>query len=602
MRLVLFVLLFARVAHGCPCAPLASCVRHANGTLGCVCPYLGDGYRSCEEQRFVTDVAVRTKSDSALGAWLNEWAIHARVGHVSQRKLLSETQYVLELDSTNHEAMVALTEEINSKGWPYQVALLGSATSRIVLSAAVEESPPLLEVVNVSYNGSWWELELVMSDGTLFLSSEIAPLPCIHAPSSCCASEYLYYPFRVGSKDAEGLERCTFPVSNGTQALGARSRFRSHFSRSEDGAVVLRIDESELAVLTLSDADSANFSVGVISEDAATQVQVSLRRGSFYHDYSVGTFTRQIASYVMMQVEQVGEATYLRVFAHVSLENASVAYVQYAWGDMEWIVPDCAVRGAQCFDVPTPCQASARNGLLELWVPVANHSVDRGNITVYFVLRQGATLARVVTIGDPHVAARHCAEALEVQLLQGLSLKEIYRGSASAVLRLDVEPQTDTLVTLVARGAIIEDLQAIHTSSEAEVHLVSTAQPCPTCVAEQLVLAGKVVTPRSCFLFGAGDEAAWIQSYVGLAGSRLALDVLGKIPADVKAGAASAAWVNPAWPTANMTFLHANFRNVHRSRKLMESSAIREKWCVVTLTATLLFAWHLYQMLYIIAV
>ena len=74
---------------------------------------------------------------------------------------------------------------------------------------------------------------------------------------------------------------------------------------------------------------------------------------------------------------------------------------------------------------------------------------------------------------------------------------------------------------------------------------VADNAPCPTCVHEQLVLNSKVASPRSCFVFGSGDPTSWIQGYVGLVGSSLAMDVLSKVPGDVRAGAAAAAWVNP---------------------------------------------------------
>jgi hypothetical protein len=64
----------------------------------------------------VTDVVVRSKTE--IQPWLAVFA-SARVSHMSQRKLLSDTKYVLEFDSTNYEAMLSLTEQINLKGWPY---------------------------------------------------------------------------------------------------------------------------------------------------------------------------------------------------------------------------------------------------------------------------------------------------------------------------------------------------------------------------------------------------------------------------------------------------------------------------------------------------
>ena len=133
----------------CRCAPLASCVYYANGSWGCVCPFFGDGVERCDEQRFVTDLTVRAKGDFA--PFINQWP-NARVHQMSQRQLLGETQYVLELDSTDYEAMTYLTNAINARGWPFEVALLGSATSRVVTQDVVTfgQVPPLLEILDIN--------------------------------------------------------------------------------------------------------------------------------------------------------------------------------------------------------------------------------------------------------------------------------------------------------------------------------------------------------------------------------------------------------------------------------------------------------------------
>ena len=181
-----------------------------------------------------------------------------------------------------------------------------------------------------------------------------------------------------------------------------------------------------------------------------------------------------------------------------------------------------------------------------------------------------------MTQANPTVMARHCADAVqvsnqvEIQIMQGLTMTEIYRGPAQAVLELGTSAQTDVLITFVARsaaGLVIEDLQAIHARTDGQRALVLANQTCPDCVIEQLVLGGAVVSKRACHVFGAGDDLQWIQDYVGLVGSALAADVLGKVPADVRLdpNRVVAAWINPAWPwnddsvVSDMTFLHARF-------------------------------------------
>ena len=629
---LIFLGLAAQTALACQCAPLASCVVFANGSWGCVCPYWGDGYAVCEEQRFVTDVVVRSRS-ADISPWLSQYQ-GAKVGSLVQRRLLADTQYVLELDSTNYDAMQALTTQINGRNWSVSVALLGSATSRIVRSQQFDERPPLLEVLNVSYNGTFWEVEFVASDGLVFIASDGSPLPCIHVQGSCCVRDYGYVPFRVGVLDHADVMACKLPVTNRSQALGYGTvQFASHLVARDDGSFLMRLRESELPSLASTDANFSNFSVGLLdASQAATQVFISLRRKSY--DYVLGNFTRQVAPFVMAQVEQVGELAFVRIWAQVLLPNATVVAAQYAYSDMDWEQPNCIVtqQVLACMGpMPPPCQGAVRDDMLETWLPLRNHSVARGNVSAYLVVQQGSTLARIMTQAMPAVAVKHCqdipvATPIDLQILQGLSLRPIYRGPVLPYVPLQVEPQTDTLITLVARstrGAAIAELRAVHARTEAERQLVAANAPCETCVHEQLVLNSKVSSPRSCFVFGSADPAAWIQNYVGLVGSSLAMDVLSRVPGDVRAGSAAAAWVNPVWPYATdeelnaTTYLYVKFGNPPTVqgpvlRRLLgfdeaplASQApkyhhMRGQWLVIAATAFLVLLWHIYQLLVIL--
>ena len=631
---LLIFLAHATMSLCCKCAPLASCVVHANGSWGCVCPYYGDGYNTCEEQRFFTDVVVRAKSD--LSPWLQHLA-NARVGHMTQRRLLADTQYVLELDSTNYEAMLELTDQVNRKGWPFQVALLGSASSRIVSTQEVVEFPPLLEVVNITYAAGWWDIEFVSTFGLFFVAQSPVPLPCIHTRMACCSMEYAYSPFMVGLFDINDLVNCRIPNSNKTQGLGSMAQkwMKTNILARGDNSYVLKVYEDELGLLGTVDDNNTNFSIGVLNYDQmATQVYISLRRERFVTSYDVFNFTRQVAQFIMAQVEQIGTRTFVRCWAQITLPNATVISSAYAWGDMDWIEPICTASSAPCFALPPPCAGTLYqlgNGLamMEMWVPLRTHKLDAGNLSLYFVLQQGQNLARVMTSCKPDIAVRHCtelslSESVEIQLLQGLQLRQIFRGAAVPTIPLNVEPQTDTLITVLARsarGAQIEELRAIHARTVEERSLVETGKPCPTCVIEQLVLAGKAASPRSCFVFGAGDPAAWIQNYVGLVGSSLALDVLARVPADAKSGAAAAAWINPVWPYATdetitaTTYLYAKFSqsrpppspvlrrllNLPELNSPLQSSSqhkgVRAQWCMIAAASVLLLAWHILQTL-----
>jgi hypothetical protein len=580
-----FILMaFAACAHACQCAPLASCVVYPNGTRGCHCPYFGDGVVSCTEQRFVTHATVRVKHDSVLQSWLGH--LGRTPTAVSWRKLLSsDSQVVIELDSTDYDNMVQLTDSVNARLWPYEVALLGSATSQIADASTafttMESSVALLEVVNVSIVNSAFVVELVATAGLVFLASEVKALPCIHVKGDCCVRDLTFSPYSMGLIDKEkSLASCGWIETDvGKQGMATNSSIERH----ADNTVTISIgfaDINKVAATRMVNGDfESNFSVGLMvggDLPAATQTYISFRQGRVTANYTVGSFQRQVVDFVLMQLEQVRGQTYARLWARISLANASVVFVQYAWGDMDWIVPRCVNLNDSCYDVPPVCSAQARDSVLELWVPVHDWLDSKGNLSLYAVVRQGDTMARILTQASPAIMTKHCADAVqvndqvEIQILQGLTLTQIFRGPAQTTLELGTNAQTDVLITLVARsasGLVLRDLLAVHAHTEAQRELILANKTCDDCVVEQLMLNGAVVSPRSCHVIGVGDDLLWIQGYVGLVGSALALDVLGKIPPDVRLDPdhAVAAWVNPAWPWNNesvlsdMTFLLAQF-------------------------------------------
>ena len=630
MRVVVFLALVCVCRGSCQCAPLASCIVFANGTRGCHCPFFGDGVVRCDEQRFVTHATVRIKQDAELQSWLGH--LGRTPTAVSWRKLLSaDSQVVLELDSTDYDGMQQLTADINARSWPYEVALLGAATSQIADAgrafSAMEAAVAHLEVVNVSFFNATLRVDLVASDGLLFLASEVKALPCVHAMSECCVRDYSWSPYTLGRLDLiQSRGGCEmFSTEVGVQSLAPLSSLEKH----SDGTVVIYIhvqDLEAIATTRLADGEfESNFSVGlVVGGDlpAATQTFISFRQSRVAANYTVGSFQRQVAQYVLLQLEQVRNQTYARLWARISLANATVVFAQYAWGDMDWVAPRCVNLNETCYDVPPVCSATARESILELWVPVHDWSESKGNISLYVVVQQGNTLARIMTQARPSIMARHCSAAVqlsdqvEIQILQGLSMAQIYRGPAQAILELGTNAQTDVLITFVGRsaaGLVLDDLQAIHAHTEAQRALVLSNSTCADCVTEQLIFKGMVVSPRSCHLFGAGDDLQWIQTYVGLVGSALAVDVLGKVPQDVRLDphGVVAVWINPAWPwtsdeiVSDMTFLHARFAPRVGRRLLMDivnlsppienrQIRVRPEFFLVALAAatTLLWAIH----------
>jgi hypothetical protein len=175
-------------------------------------------------------------------------------------------------------------------------------------------------------------------------------------------------------------------------------------------------------------------------------------------------------------------------------------------------------------------------------------------------------MARVLVQGSGALMATRCGPPLrvpaevDVEVLQGLGLRSVWRGPAGALVEVTEDTRMDALVTLVARSGADElrlvNLRAIHARTESQREAVlgpRGAAACGGCVVEQLVLNGTVVTPRSCHVLGHGSDQAWLEGYVGLVGSTLARDVLGRVPPDVRLEpkAVAAVWVNPVWPWAD---------------------------------------------------
>jgi hypothetical protein len=616
LTLTASVCLGASVGLGCRCAPLASCVVLKNGSMGCVCPYSGDGYNSCVEQRYITKATVRTQGD--IKPWVD--LVGGQLSVVSQSTVAGTTQYVLELDSTNYNAMITLTNRINAKTWPLQVALLGSATSRVVSEINPDDEPPQLELLDISFNTSWWNFRFVANEGLIFVSSQVAPVPCVHLKIPCCEALLLSAPFYVGVMDAQALKACVYTPTNRSQNLrDGNVSFLSHLMYDLDDTFLLRLHESELTRLSTNNATHAQFSVGVLSPQSVTQVAVSLNKNPNFTDVTVGTFTRQVATFVLLQVEQIGPRFVLHLYAQVTLQYATIEFLQYAWDDMQWIIPVCEpIR--ECISIVNPCRGTVQDGVLETYVPLQNHILNKGNITLYLILKEGSTLSRVMTQCHPTVMTKQCdnfltvTEEVQIQILQGLTQTEIYRGFSKPLFTLNIEPQTDTLITLIARtldGVSIKNLRAIHTRTDDERKNISSNLTCSTCVVEQLIMEEQVVSSRSCFYFGNGDEVAWIESYIGLVGSSLGLNVLSKLPSDVKSGVAAAVWINPTWPWPNastvreVTYLEITYappttHSINRRRLLTVETANRQSkikisWLMITTTCIIVLLYHLLE-------
>jgi hypothetical protein len=479
------------------------------------------------------------------------------------------------------------------------VALLGSATSVVVDGGSEGGSSAVvrLEVVNVTFSDGRWGVEVVFDsggeDGVLFVAADASPLPCVDVTTAdrCCVQGVGKRPFWIGNTVAEEvMVNCT--VSKGTlsQWMGTASEVEVH----GDGWATFWLDPGELErgggalVRTGPNGWEANFSVGLLVPGAfpgASQTEIVLSKSGTAEHFAVGAFTRQVAEFVFVQVEARGEAVYARVWALLSLANVTVVEARYLWadGDGAWVVPVCGAPVPPCGDTRAlvDCGDRAEGRVLEAWVPLADWAEQKGNLSVYLVVAGvgGKTLARIFVEGPSTLMARRCGpplpvpQAVELEVLRGLGLESVYRGPVTSLVELGGDAQVDSLITLVGRGGgvgerlVLTSLRAVHANTEAQREAVAANGTCDGCVVEQLVLDGAVVPPRSCHVLGDGDDLAWIQGYVGLVGSTLARDVLGRVPSDVRLEPAAvvAVWVNPVWPwpdgdvAAEWTFLDAKF-------------------------------------------
>jgi len=116
-------------------------------------------------------------------------------------------------------------------------------------------------------------------------------------------------------------------------------------------------------------------------------------------------------------------------------------------------------------------------------------------------LHQNKVLGRILTQTIPLIvngAQSPLHVGIEIELLQGLQLASVYRGPVVDGVFVN-NSDVDALLTFVARSSaplVIESLVAIHTHTEAQRAAVLANETCDGCVVEQLVLQGRVVSPR----------------------------------------------------------------------------------------------------------
>ena len=475
-------------------------------------------------------------------------------------RVLSEGGTLMEFDSTDYDMMEALTGEINARTKDVGVRLLGSATSVIVDRLDLTSlKTPWMEVTNLTYAENRWNVSIVAADGLLFISA-------------------------AGYNPGMSFElnNNAFTVGFGTKSVIVADGM---------GRAAVALHEADLISFGFAQDDNvffeANFSVGVATSEGFTQTPICVKRAKGAVGTSVESFKRQVAPYVMMQLEQNASQIYARLWAQCTLVNATVVYVQYAWEkEGVWKVPTRFDRVSEC-------------PFVEIRVPVNDWASTKGNFTLYVVVQQDQVMARILTqarslIVNAPQPPLHVG--IEIEVLQGLQLASVYRGPVAADGVFINNTDVDALLTFVARSSgplVINSLVAIHTHTETQRAAVIANDTCDGCVVEQLVMQGRVLSPRSCHITGVADDLDWIEGYVGLVGSSLAADVMQRTLALLQNQTRLVIWINPVWPWGNdtvvedVTFIRASIEqgmsDPNKRRLLWDSSGSCLQSCRLTL-------------------
>lgn len=444
--------IFRVCSYECNCVPNALCLR--NGS--CYCPYFGDA-TSCSRERYQT--LVKT-------TW----------NDIGKINTLVSGPLVFTIDSTNYEAMKALTEKFHGLG-------IWSATSRVIDSFDIQLTD--LEVVtlqihdvNVTADGKllqiYVEFALPHSDYYYFYihsKADVANAPCPPFSTACCVGD-------LGDDytTAEGVN-CT--VVDGIHAPETLTRNWLNTLGGEmlsSNMFVIRLNVSTLhrTIVQEQQHNGINMTSEIVDHVVGigmitfgkypqnTESRVAIRLSQQTNISMFGFFQYSFVEHVNLQLERFepydGAQTNVKksefFFAHMVIEAKDIEAVhgvRYRWeldgssgSPFEFVAPICNNTALKvCDGRYLACNVTITPVYVEIIFPVPkpepNHS-----LIVYALLSKGTSISRVVSRTDrnyldycPATFNAHVSTVVpyELEILQ--QEKRLYIGPPSPVVITD---------------------------------------------------------------------------------------------------------------------------------------------------------------------
>ena len=352
------------------------------------------------------------------------------------RHLLSAPM-LLTIDSTNYEAMQALSESLAG------VANIGTAVTRVVdsLDTLVGGEPSAtMEICNMSISGFkaniTIEYRLPLVDFFFFymhFGSSIPPCPPFDLMNACC-------------RGSMGSEFHTVSVDCTGDAMAQMEEFIASWGGEHVGPNLFRI-AVDLGKLPVEMGNRFRFGVGMVvfgrlAQNTETRVDIQINTSTTVA--STGSFQYSFVEDVRLQLEAFGE----RVFARLLVKAAGVGSVQslrYATSDGgDFLVPNCTVINFTACGPPVfiGCNITVDPEFVEILLPLPALTPLT---LVYALLSKDSTLTRVLAKTDDTVlqhcneiiqANAHTADSFTVEVLQ--RGETVYAGPVQLVTLTDV--------------------------------------------------------------------------------------------------------------------------------------------------------------------
>ena len=366
----------------------------------CHCPFfkLGD---SCLLRRFQT--TVNTTLDALQAA----------------RHLLS-TPMMLTVDSTNYEAMQALSTSLS------EVANIGTVVTRVVDSMDTlvgGEPTATMEITNISISGLQTnitvEYRLPLADFFFFymhFGASIPPCPPFDITNACCRGS-MGPEFRTVSVDCTG------------DAMAQMDAFIRAWKGVRVGDNMFRLSVD----LTQVPADVGNrfrFGVGMVvfgrlAQNTETRVDIQINTSTTVA--STGCFQYSFVEDVRLQVEAYGALLFARLLVKAS-GVSSVQSLRYATSDEgDLLLPNCTGGNvSSCGGVFVGCNVTVDPEYVEIILPLPRLTPAT---LVYALLAKGATLTRVLAKTDDTVL-QHCNAVIQANAhaLDAFTVEVLQRG------------------------------------------------------------------------------------------------------------------------------------------------------------------------------